>query len=96
MSLHLPSHQRHRATVDALQRVPVVADDGAPVAPGPPGRRLEHEADLVGKREGDVLAVIGSTDHLEISVNRGSAATVLNADVGTPVRVRAGRGEAFR
>jgi len=36
---------------------------------------------------GDLLALWGSGDFLEISVNRGSAAEQLNATVGTPVRL---------
>ena len=37
---------------------------------------------------GEALALIGSTDMLEIAVNSGHAARVLDAAVGTPVAVR--------
>jgi len=36
---------------------------------------------------GDLLALWGSGDYLEISINRGSAAERINAAVGAPVRV---------
>jgi hypothetical protein len=38
-------------------------------------------------REGQPVALVGSTDFLEIAVNAGSAAKVLGADVGDEVRV---------
>ncbi len=37
--------------------------------------------------EGDLLAYIGSGGRLEIAVNRGNAATKLNAGIGTPVKL---------
>lgn len=38
--------------------------------------------------EGEPCALVGSAGRLEIAVNRGSAARVIGASVGTPVRVR--------
>ena len=38
-------------------------------------------------REGKVLAIFGSKGLLEISVNKGSAANVLNMDKGDPVKI---------
>ena len=37
---------------------------------------------------GEALALIGSTDYLEIAVRNGSAAEVLGLGLGNPVRVR--------
>ncbi len=39
-------------------------------------------------RKGELLALVGSTGHLEISVNQGSASRVTRIKKGTPVRVR--------
>ena len=39
-------------------------------------------------RRGDLFGIVGSTGHLEISVNRGSAARKTGAAVGDPVRVK--------
>ncbi|MHC5009400.1 MAG: SAM hydrolase/SAM-dependent halogenase family protein, partial [Planctomycetota bacterium] len=50
--------------------------------------RLHRTFSDVG--EGLVLAYVGSGDHLEIAVNRGSAAETLGLDVGTPIRVEPG------
>ncbi len=38
--------------------------------------------------EGEACALLGGAAHLEVAVNRGSAARVLGASVGAPVRVR--------
>ncbi|MDH7571070.1 MAG: SAM-dependent chlorinase/fluorinase [Armatimonadota bacterium] len=38
--------------------------------------------------EGALLALVGSSGFLEVAVNRGSAARLLKAERGTPVRVR--------
>ncbi len=38
--------------------------------------------------EGEPCALVGSGGRLEVAVNRGSAARVVGADVGAPVRVR--------
>ena len=43
-----------------------------------------------GVAPGALLAIIGSSDRLEISVNRGSAAAVLDARTGTQVEVHSG------
>lgn len=39
---------------------------------------------------GGLLAMVGSSGYLEIAVNRGSAATVLDVRAGAPVRVKRG------
>ena len=39
-------------------------------------------------RPGELCALFGSTDHLEVAVNGGRAAEQLQAGVGTPVEVR--------
>ncbi|MDH3583942.1 MAG: SAM-dependent chlorinase/fluorinase [Phycisphaerae bacterium] len=46
--------------------------------------------------EGQLLAVFGSGGYLEISVNRGSAAGMLGAEVGTEVRVESGTSRQVR
>jgi S-adenosylmethionine hydrolase len=38
--------------------------------------------------EGEGCALLGSAERLEVAVNRGSAARVIGAGAGTPVRVR--------
>ncbi len=55
------------------------------------GRKIERLGRSYAQAEpGELLAVIGSTGRLEISVNRGSAAARLGAKVGTPVNVLRG------
>ncbi|MBC7810211.1 MAG: SAM-dependent chlorinase/fluorinase, partial [Burkholderiales bacterium] len=41
-------------------------------------------------RRGEILALIDSNGYLEIAVNQGSAAELLNVKVGDPVSVRIG------
>jgi S-adenosylmethionine hydrolase len=53
------------------------------------GRVLPFVRTYADVPEGDACALMGSSGRLEVAVNRGSAARLLGAAKGAPVRVRA-------
>jgi S-adenosylmethionine hydrolase len=67
-----------RKTVERFASVQIVAG-GAPV-----GRLVATYADI---QPGEVCALFGSTDHLELAANSGSAADALGLTRGAPVHV---------
>jgi S-adenosyl-L-methionine hydrolase (adenosine-forming) len=54
------------------------------------GRRIAMQHHYEAAGEGELLALLGSSDLLEVSVRRGNAAAVLQANQGEPVVARPG------
>ena len=71
------------AWADQRTRVLVVADGAAPVADGRLVMVRPSEAPA-----GELCALFGSTDHLEIAINAGDAAGMLGLGRGSKVTVR--------
>ncbi len=77
--------------VDGAALSALAARDGAAlvvdVGGRPPAPIVPHYGAVAA---GSVAAVVGSSGHLEVFANRGSAAEMLGAGPGSPVRVRPG------
>jgi len=77
--------------VDAAALTALGEQDGAAlvvdVGGRPPAPVVSHYGAVAA---GEVAAVVGSSGHLELFANQGSAAEILGAGTGSPVRVRPG------
>jgi S-adenosyl-L-methionine hydrolase (adenosine-forming) len=72
---------------------PLVMSLAAPVDIVIAGRHVPRILSTYGQAPpGELCALIGSSGHLEIAINRGSAATQLDARPGTPLVIRAADG----